>query len=175
MAVGAVVAVAAAIIAAALLVPWRRGPIAADPVVYWIPVEAEPVDLRTALPGEDASTFAEATDAYRRRDAGRVVELLAGKTIPASHDPLKLLYASALLKTGDAAGALEVLESLHVDSLPQPYRDRAQWVQLGALRARGEGDAAAGLAAEIAARPGEFSEAARALQLGSPSRKNPAQ
>ena len=172
---GAVAALAAAIVAAALLVPWRRGPVAADPVAYWMPVEAEPVDLRAGLPGEDASTFAEATDAYRRRDAGRVVELLDGKAIPSSHDPLKLLHASALLKTGDAAGALAVLESLQVESLPPPYRDRAKWVQLGALRARGDHDAAARLAEEIAARPGEFSEAARALQLGSPSRKNPAQ
>ena len=136
----------------------------------------EVVGLRTAPPGVDESVFAEATDAYRRRDAARVVALLEGKSIPESFDPLRIFYASSLLKTGDAAGALMALETAQIVLLPQPYRDRAKWVQIGALRALSRDAEAAALASELAARPGEFSRAARKIgQSGRPTRKNPPQ
>jgi len=174
VAIAAVAVLAAAILVAVVLIPILRSSRYVDPSAYWLPVEEETVDLRAAPPGVDEAVFAEAAEAYRRHDPARVVALLTGKTIPSSHDPLKLLQASALLKTADPISALAVLESLHVESLPQPYRDRAQWIRLGALRAAGRDAEAEALAADIASGSGEFARAARS-QSGRPRRKNPAQ
>lgn len=154
---------AAAVIVAALLVPLVRAPAAPDPVAYWLPVETDAVELRTGRADVEGTALAEAAEAYRRRDAARVVKLLLGKTIPESHDPLRLLYASALLKTGDAEASLRELDALKIDTLPQPYRDRAKWIEIGALRSSSRNDDARALARELAGRPGEFSEAARRL------------
>jgi len=161
--IGTVAALAAAVLAAAVVVPLWRSSRAVDPRAYWIPIETEPVDLRAAPPAADDALFVQATEAYRRHDARKVVELLAGRAIPEAQDPVRLLYASALLKTGDAAGTLQALEPLRIPSLPQPYRDRAKWVQLGALHALSRDDEATALAAELAARSGEFADAARRL------------
>jgi hypothetical protein len=162
-AVGAAAALAAAVLVAAALVPSWRSSRAVDPAAYWVPIEAEAVDLRAGIQDVDSAIFTEATDAYRKHDAQRVVRLLGGREIPESQDPLRLLYASALLKTGDAAGTLAALEPLRIPSLPQPYRDRAKWVKLAALRALSRDDDARSLAAELSARPGEFADAARRL------------
>jgi len=154
---------AAAAIVAAILVPLARTPAVPDPATYWLPVDSETIELRTGRTDVERSAFAEAAGAYRDHDAARVVRLLSGKDIPESHDPLRLLYASALLKTGDARGSLRELAALKVETLPQPYRDRALWIKLGALRVLSRDDEARAIAREMSERPGEFEDGARRL------------
>ncbi|HEX4823595.1 MAG TPA: hypothetical protein VFV19_04755 [Candidatus Polarisedimenticolaceae bacterium] len=154
------IGLAAAALIGIVLFPLLRVAKAPGPAEYWLPVENDTVALRAGRPLGDDAVFAEAAEAYARHDAARVIGLLRDRTIPETQDPLKLLYASAALHRGDAPGALATLEALEVDSLPQPYRDRAKWIELGALLALSRGDDARRLAAELAARPGEFSKEA---------------
>ena len=155
--------IAAALLATAFLIPLLRAPASPEPAAYWLPVEAEAVDLRAAPADRDAALFAEAAAAYRAHDAARVVALLRGRTIPESQDPLKLLYASALVKTGAHEEARATLEDLQIDTLPQPFRDRAKWLMVGALRAGSHDADAAPLIRDLAGREGEFAGAARRL------------
>ena len=154
---------AAALLAAAVLIPLLRAPAVSEPAAYWLPVETESVDLRAAPADRDAAVFAEAAAAYRSRDAARVVALLRGRMIPESQDPLKLLYASALLKTGAHEEARATLDGLMIETLPQPFRDRAKWVLAGALRAGSREAEAEAVLRDLARRDGEFAVAASRL------------
>jgi hypothetical protein len=160
------VAIAAAVLGIAILIPFLRTKSVPDPRDYWVPIEEGTVDLRSAPQDENAAVFAEATEAYRRHDAEKVIELLDRRTIPASRDLLKIFLASALLKSGSAQASLDVLDALRINTLPQPYRDRAKWVRVGALRAAGRDTDATNLLGELAAYDGEFRDAARRMIPG---------
>ena len=155
-------AAAAVLLVAALAFVWNRSA-APDPAGYWFPLGTDTVGLRTGEVDADRAAFEAATDAYRRRDARRVVELLEGKAIPEAHDPLKIALASAYVKVGQATKARELLEAMEIASIPRPDRDRAQWILLSALQAEGKAEEARAIAADLASRPGEFSEAAARL------------
>ena len=154
---------AAALLAVAVLVPLLRAPAATGPAAYWLPVEAEAIDLRAAPTDRDAALFAAAAAAYRAHDPERVVALLRGRAIPESQDPLKLLYASALVKTGAHEEARATLDELQIETLPQPFRDRAKWLMVAALRAGSHDAEADALVRDLAGRDGEFADAARRL------------
>ena len=155
-------AAAAAALIAAFVLLWDRSP-APSPSAYWFPLAIERVGLRTGESDPQAAAFEAAAEAYRRRDPERVVALLRGREIPEAHDPLKIVLASALVKTGEPAAARQILHRLRIETLPQPDRDRARWILYAALVAEGRNDQARALAADLASRPGEFSEAARPL------------
>ena len=155
-------AAAAAAVLLATMFAWqatRRSP--GNPLEYWLPLEAEATESRSV--GEDAApaVFAEAAAAYARHDPARVVALLQDRTFPESQEPMKLVLASALLKTARHEDARRLLEELSIPTLPQPYRDRARWLLVAALLAAHEQEKAAEVARDLASRPGEFSEAAR--------------
>lgn len=132
-----------------------------DGLDYWLPSDVERALRRAAPPQAEMETLAAATNAYARRDTQRVVELLAGRPIPGSHDHLKLLLASALVWERRYNEARTVLDQLDVVMLPPLTRDRARWIQYVALRRGGDAAAAEEVARELASVPGEFSERAR--------------
>jgi hypothetical protein len=155
----AAVAIAASLLGVVALSPLARRA-AGTPEAYWLPVPSEAIDLRSIPQGGDGALFAEATESYRKQDASRVVKLLSGREIPESQDLLKLMLASALIKTGEPAAAQELLDALGIDTLPPPYRDRARWVRLAAWRAQSKRAEAEADACALAGEPGEFQEAA---------------
>jgi hypothetical protein len=158
----AAVAIAASLLGVVALSPLARRA-AGTPEAYWLPVPSEAIDLRSIPQGGDGALFAEATESYRKQDASRVVKLLSGREIPESQDLLKLMLASALIKTGEPAAAQELLDALGIDTLPPPYRDRARWVRLAAWRAQSKRAEAEADACALAGEPGEFQEAAARL------------
>jgi pentatricopeptide repeat protein len=83
--------------------------------------------------------------------------------MPESQDPLKIALASALVKTGKPDEALDLLDRLHVETIPQPDRDRVLWIHVAALQSGGRKREAAIAVRDLASRPGEFQEAARRL------------
>jgi len=154
-------AAAAAVLAVvSFLALWRRGPeIPAD----WLPTATTEVFLRDVTACSDQGEALRAVEAYRAHDAAAVVALLDGRELPAACDPVKLLLASALVHQGRAASALEVLDDLTVQTLPQPARDRALWTQAAALdqvRRRRDAD---GVLRDLAARPGHYRDRATEL------------
>jgi len=166
--VGWSAAVAAVLAAVSVLALWRPAPpIAAD----WLPAGTAEVFLRDVTPCSDQKDVVRAVEAYRARDAAAVVALLEGKDLPAACDPVKLLLASALVHQGKDASALEVLDLLKVQSLPQPARDRALWTQAAALDHVGRHGEAKDVLHDLAARPGEFQDRAGKL-LGTGTNKH---
>lgn len=155
-------AVAATVIAVVLFVPSKHRPIVA---VDWLPADATESLERGEAPCGPTGLAADAVAAYSAHDAVRVVSLLGGRQLPASCDPLKLLLASALLHQSDAKESLRVLESLDVESLPQPARDRGRWMRALALDHLGRRDEARRQLEALADRPGEYrARAADALR-----------
>lgn len=149
-----IAAIAATIFLAALLIPVRRPALLAPD---WLSFDATDSLAR----GDGPCALApEAVRAYRAHDAARVVLLLGGKDLPAACDPLRLLLASALLHVDEPARALQVLEALDVESIPQPARDRGRWVRALALDRLERRDESLEVLRNLAARPGEFQERA---------------
>lgn len=147
---------------------WTRWGERSMAAAYWFPVDTETVGLRAGTPEGDEKIVHDAVAAYRRHDPARVVGLLHDRTLPEALDPVKIMLASALVKTGEAAKAEALLSELRIETLPQPDRDRASWILLAALEAEGKRAEARAVAEALAAQPGEFSEAARrvAARLG---------
>lgn len=158
-------AVAASLFLAAIWITVvSRRPDPVDAAAYWFPVDSELVGLRTGAPGGDDDVFHSAVAAYRRHDAALVVALLRDRGIPEALDPMKIMLASAFVKMGEPGRAEALLTELRIETLPQPDRDRAQWILFAALTASGRPDEARKIAESLAAGPGEFSEqAGRAL------------
>ena len=153
-------AAAAVIVVVAVFKIARPG---ADPLDYWLPVDAEQVMLRSVPAHEDQPLFLEAVLAYRGHDSARVVALLEKSDIPAEYEPLRLLLASALVHEGRYAEARDRLDRMDIPTLPQPWRDRARWTLYVALLRGGDGAAAERILRDLASRPGEFRD--RALRV----------
>ena len=132
-----------------------------DDLAYWFPVDRDTVVVRAGAPDPGSAVFQDAVDAYRRHDPARAVALLEGHEIPESLDPLKIMLASAYAHTGEFARAEAMLGELRIETLPQPDRDRASWILYTALAGSGTTAEARAVAEGLAARPGEFTEAAR--------------
>jgi hypothetical protein len=155
-----VAAVAASFLLLAALAWWVRAPRPEDAAAYWFPVDGETVSLRAGAPTADEQIYKDAVAAYRAHDPAKVVALLHDRAIPEVLDPLKIMLASALVKTGDARGAEDLLTTLRVETLPQPDRDRASWILYAALRDGGKKPEARALVETLASRAGEFEKAA---------------
>ena len=156
-----VAAIAASFLLVAALAWWVRAPRPGDAAAYWFPVDGETVRLRAGAPTADEQVYKDAVAAYRAHDPAKVVALLRDREIPEVLDPLKIMLASALVKTGDARRAEDVLTALRVETLPQPDRDRASWILYAALRDGGKTPEARTLADALASGSGEFAKAAR--------------
>jgi hypothetical protein len=155
------IAAASLILAAASITVWTRWSDRTDAAAYWFPVDIDTVGLRTGAQDADEQVFHDAVEAYRRHDPARVVALLRDRSIPEALDPLKIMLASAFVKTGQCARAESLLAGLRIETVPQPDRDRASWILYAALTEEGKHDEAQALLQRLAARPGEFSEEAR--------------
>ncbi|HKQ63049.1 MAG TPA: hypothetical protein VJS92_17300, partial [Candidatus Polarisedimenticolaceae bacterium] len=118
-------------------------------------------------------------EAYGRRDAAGALAALDRAEVPAAYRPLRDLFrASALLIENRPAEARELLESLSLRAMPEPWRDRASWLLYAALHRTGDTDRAAELLDELTGLPGEIGELARAergRQSPGPKSTNPAQ
>jgi hypothetical protein len=154
----------AASIAALLLVAaaLRFGRTTDAPAPYWLPIEREQAVLRSHGDGEAPAEFARALEAYAQQDARRAARLLREANVPKEYLPLRDLYlASALELGGDAAEAQAVLDRLHIDTLPEPWRTQARWVDYTSARDQDQDDRAAALLETLARASGEIGELAR--------------
>jgi len=152
-------AVAAALLAFAVLIPHSTAPLLTPD---WLPPNTTESLARGEGTCADAVPVAEVMAAYRSHDAVRVVELLDGRDLPASCDPLRLVLASALLHADHPADTLRVLDALQVESLPQPARDRGRWMRALALDRVGRRRETIAILEKLAQGPGEFAGKASA-------------
>jgi hypothetical protein len=126
---------AAAVIVVLLSWPGRMPP--DREATWWIPVESQVLHNRSAARAADSS-FTAGLRAYARRDAEAAVPLLEHALTNAGWEDLRRVYlASALVHASRGDAALGILQTLDVQTLPQPWRDRAQWVRFQALQDTG--------------------------------------
>jgi hypothetical protein len=134
----------------------------AGPSPYWLPIEREQAVLRSHSDATAPADLARALAAYEKEDARLAARLLNEAEIPEEYEPLRDLYlASALALDGRAAEAAAVLDRLHIDTLPEPWRTQGRWVAYAIARARGDDDRAAALLERVARANGEIGDLAR--------------
>ncbi len=138
---------------------------------YWIPVATEErTILRTAQP-TDSVDLDHALQAYEKRDArasvrelGRNFDLYdrqdSGEVVTATAIR-GVFLASAQLNAGDPEEALKTLDVILVESLPPPWRERAQWVQYLALEQLGKSAAAHEMLLRLQETSGEIGQKAQ--------------
>jgi hypothetical protein len=91
------------------------------------------------------------------------VDLLRSAKAQDGLEDLRRLYlAGALYSSGKPMDAASTLESLDVDTLPQPWKDEARWLLILSLEAAGSRDAALPILERLARTEGEFGARARA-------------
>jgi len=154
-------AVVAALLTTAVLLGIRRD---AEPgrVAYWLPIEREEAVLRSEAESDSGAEIGRGLVAYRSHDAALAVRLLAAARVPQDHEPLRDLYlASALELDGRLAEAARVLDRLNVDTLPEPWRTQARWVDYRVARGLGDDGRAAALLGRLESAPGEIGDLAR--------------
>lgn len=156
-ALAAAAAAAIILIVIPLLPGWEAGP-----PPYWLPIEASNTLLRSS-PAPDRYT--RALEAYERREAARVVEILESEPIPPIDHYMRLVYASALLLEGRALEAREELVRMRMDLLPQPSRRRARWLLYTCQRRLAEHEEADALLEELSGEPGAIGDLARAERI----------
>ena len=125
-----------------------------DHLDYRLPVQAEPLILRSLPDRADTASLLAAVEAYGRDDFRRVTQLLDGRELHDELDFLNLFHASALVWTGRDADAETVLGRLNIETLPLPYRDRARRILYVALRRGGKNAEADRIVRELAEEEG---------------------
>jgi hypothetical protein len=167
VALGAVLSTA---VAATLIVMVLRAPsntVVAMP--YWIPVETRAAtrgpEIDVGPSTATSSDFDAALEAYAKQDLPRAIARLESVHPPDDVEPLRRLYlASAYVLDGRPAQAVQTIERLKIDSLPQPWRSRARWTLYLAMRDAGSGARALRLLEELTAEEGQIGDLARQEQ-----------
>jgi hypothetical protein len=136
---------------------------------YWIPVEARAAtrgpDIDVGPSNATPSDFDAALEAYARQNLPRAIERLEIVRPPDDVEPLRRLYlASAYVLDGRSGQAIETLDRLDIESLPQPWRSRARWTLYLAMRDAGSGARAHRLLEELTAEEGQIGDLARQEQ-----------
>jgi len=156
---------ASAVAAAAVLafvVPYILRPTTSGALKYWMPTSEE--TATEAPEGTEIESLQDALRAYENRDE-RAVEMLESAPVPAGDmatDSIRRLYqASALVNDERGAEALDVLDTINANTLPEPWRSRAGWVRYLALTQSGESDASQALLDQLADTMGDVGEMAR--------------
>jgi hypothetical protein len=116
-----------------------------DPgTVAWIPVAGEILEKRSANGGAD-DRFWTGLEAYRRHRADEAIDNLTAAKATGPYRDLRNIYlASALANSSRFDEAMELINGVVVDDLPQPWREEVRWVRAVALI--GTGDTESGLA-----------------------------
>ncbi|HEU4364269.1 MAG TPA: hypothetical protein VFT13_02270 [Candidatus Krumholzibacteria bacterium] len=142
-----------------------RNPRESGPGDYWIPISGEATLLRSPTNSSPSQDVTDALRAYRQRDAATAVEELRAFKVPVSDATvytLRDLYlASALVNAAQPEEALATLETLGIESLPQPWRGHARWTYYLALMRVGRTNEAFALLGSLAQETGEIGQRAR--------------
>jgi hypothetical protein len=162
---GAVAIVAAAAVALIAVILPRTWTARSESIPdYWLPLDRGEITLLRAPSSPDAlGEMHLGLQAYERHDAAASLALLERASVPESYRALRDLFrSSALLHVGRPEDARLVLEDMRIHAMPEPWRDRAQWLLYLALRATGERERAEELRIGLASMPGEIGDLARA-------------
>ena len=156
----AAAAAAVLVIVAVVMNPPRR-PSDDAPLTFRLLPNTELLETRGNVEGIDAG-FWSGVEAYDAGDFERAAASLADLDLPVPYNRLRDVYlASALTLVERYEEALNVLDALHIDRLPQPWRDDARWIRYIALESVGNEKEASALLESLANQPGRVGDLAR--------------
>jgi len=146
----------AAAAVAILVVTTSPGPSSYEP----LPTAWEELHLRSSGSLDGAMRLG--LEAYGRREWSAAGDLLAGATASGASDVLRRLYlASALAFSKRPADALEALEGVPLESVPEPWGSEGLWTRAIALEELGRAEEADAALRRLADLPGAAGERAR--------------
>jgi hypothetical protein len=120
-------------------------------------------DPAVAVPDE----FSASLEAYDRGEFERAAEFLRDARASGPVETFRSIYlGSALAWTGDYAGAVEVLEEVPFDLVPDPWSGEARWTLFVSLRGAGNVARADSLLEELKLDSGVIGERARDFSPG---------
>ena len=158
----AAVAVAAVAVTFILVPHTRTTDRAPAGALVWLPGPEAKVTLRDEGDATGDSVFA-GLDAYARRDLPTAHRLLAQGNASGSIDQMRRLYlADVLLREGRARDAIETLDPVLLDRVPEPWRSEGLWVRAQSWRVIGREAPADSLIRWLATRSGAVGDRARA-------------
>ncbi len=132
--------------------------------VEWLPSASETLALRDDADRTRGTELKAALSAYDRRDLTAAIRGLSAAETSGSMNNLRLVFlGSALARAGDFSKAVQVLESVPLSTLPDPWYTESYWTLLVALHRSGNRTAADSLLHALADQPGEVGGRARRL------------
>lgn len=138
-------------------------------LVYRLPIEGNGATQDRSGDGTLHSRIARAYDAYRNDQWSEVVTNLSSVEASIKSQHAGLVLASAWLNVGRASEAERLLDSMGIDWIPQPDRDRAYWILSLCYSRTGKSTQARDIWVRMANDSEEFrSEAHRRLSEASP-------
>lgn len=162
-AVGALAAAAALIL---VLLPRGHSPYVAEP--FWIGLPTDGVVSRSVDGADVDPRFLDGLAAYELHHAARAAELLTGSRVSGDLGNLAGLYlATALYNTGRFRDAADTLQSMDLETIPEPWKDQAIWLLGLALAADNRPQAAEARFEQLALGDGNLAaRAQKRLQHG---------
>jgi hypothetical protein len=153
----------AAVAAVLLLVLWPyQGGDHESMQPHWLPAAASDIRLRDGAEGIADEDLAEGLAAYASRDLNEAIARLQRAELTGPLETIRRVYlGNALAMSGEHHEALELLRTITIDPLPDPWRSETLWTLYVALRASGRADSADSLLRRLALEPLEIGERAR--------------
>ncbi len=125
-----------------------------------IPRPGEELQLRIGSGGSPELSVA--IDAYDRGDLDNAVHMLQELELAEPLESLRRVYlGNALARSGEYARAVDALESIPFDLVPDPWSSEARWTLYVALLEDGRAGGADSLLRVIAKEPGDVGDRAR--------------
>jgi len=156
-------ATAAAAVVTIVIATQFFGPSPSDALDYWLP--SPPEEIASDPNAGPPTQLQMALEAYRDHDPARALALMENvgpqKKIESAETIGQLYHVSALLNDNRTAEAQQILDDLHIEDLPQPWRARAVWVKYVALRKAHDDSQATRVLNELVDEPGEIGDMAR--------------
>ena len=155
----ALVAVAAVL----LLILWPHPDQGPDGLaVQWLPAAGNEVRLRDGAQSIADQDLASGLAAYAARDLKSAITRLERAELSGQLETIRRIYLSnALAIRGEYDKAVELLRTMGVDPLPDPWRSETLWTLYVALRATGRDASADSLLQCLVREPLEIGERAR--------------
>ena len=155
---------AAALIVIAMIVPMLVPEPDEGPVATKLPPLTRDVLPRAVISGEQNEVLMKGLNAYAEDDLDKAIVALQQVTTEGPIDALRRVYlANALTRQGRFNEALNILEPVPLELVPDPWSSEAQWTQYVAFVRSGQTDRAQTVLEALAEQPTAAGARARAI------------
>lgn len=130
-----------------------------------LPAIRQDVELRAVVPPVQNEELVAGLDAYAREDFDEAVRRLRAIVMPGPQDAFRKVYlSSALVWIREYTEAIQILESVPLDLVPEPWSGEARWTLYVALRGAGHTARADSLLEDLQNQPGALGDRARSAR-----------